>query len=97
MTAGLQVFDGSGVLVVNIGDRLGRILGSVDVGTENGSVTVPGFSLGQPFYFLRAIGPQQGTFPPTITVSGNTLYWSAPSGYNSAWDRTPGTIFYGVY
>lgn len=97
MTYGLIVYDAAGNPVVNVSDRLGRILGSVNVGTTSGSVSVPAFAEGAPFYFLRADGPQQGTFPPTITISGTTLSWSAPSGYNSYWDRTPGTIFYGIY
>lgn len=97
MSYGLIVYDAGGNPIVNVADRLGRIIGSVNVGTTNGSVVVPQFSMGIPFYFLRADGPQQGTFPPTITISGNTLSWSQPSGYNSAWDKTPGTIFYGIY
>jgi hypothetical protein len=94
---GLLVNDEGGNPIVNVADRLGRIIGSVSVGTTNGSIVVPEFSMGIGFYFLRANGPQQGTFPPTITIVGNVLSWSQPSGYNSAWDKTPGTIFYGIY
>lgn len=97
MAFGIVIYDSSGQVMVNVADRLARILGSVNVGTTNGSINVPEFSLGIPFYFLRANGPQQGTFPPTITFSGTTLSWSQPSGYNSGWDKTPGTLFYGIY
>lgn len=97
MSYGLQVFDATGAILVDTNDRLGKILGSVSVGSSPGSISVPDFSLGTPFYFLRANSPQQGSFPPTITISGATISWSTPSGYNSYWDRTPGTIFYGIY
>lgn len=92
MPQGLEVYDANGVLVIGITDRLQRVLGSVYTGTGAGSLTVPGFASGVPFYFVRRDGNLDSINtlqPKNVTVQGNTLSWSA--------DGQALTILYGVY
>lgn len=92
MPAGLQVFDASGNLVTNITDRIGRVLGTIETGTSNGSVTgVSGFSTGTPFKMCVTLSGL-GYYMPTVTISGTTLSWTFPSGGQSEC-----IIVYGVY
>jgi hypothetical protein len=42
MSAGLKIFDANGVLQVDMGSRLFRLLSVVNVGTSDGSVTIIG-------------------------------------------------------
>lgn len=61
--------------------RIGKILGTVETGTSNGSATFD-FSGGQG---VAIVAPKGGSlaliYGPQITVSGNTLSWS--------WDAIP--------
>lgn len=94
MDAGLQLWDPSGVLVVDITSRLTR-LGYVGVVSANGSDTNGLYGQGNLFY--TAI-PVATTFNganfgnrPSITVSGTTVSWNFPINSQSC------LIIIGVY
>ncbi|WP_303638827.1 hypothetical protein [Stenotrophomonas tuberculopleuritidis] len=93
MPAGLIAWDAQGRQILNLTDRLSRIIGDVNTGTSNGSISVPGFSTGDRFVIVL---PVTGiTLPPAVLSSGTTLAWSfdsIPAEYRRAC-----TIFYGVY
>lgn len=84
MPAGLEVFDGAGALRLSLTDRLTRVLGSIPASSAAGSIAVPGFALGTPFWFLLE---QTDIYGPEITISGTTLTWA----------KNASTILYGVY
>lgn len=99
MPAGIQVFDQSGNLVVNIQDRLAKIIGSARV-TANGSVTDPNLLQGTPFYAFQQEGiwgfVTMNVLRPNFSVSGSTISWtySASSGQNPY--TIKGNLFYGI-
>lgn len=87
---GFRVYDDSNNLVVDISDRLGRFIGSVVTTAAAGSITVPEFEQGTPFYAcqsLYALG--FNTSVQRITISDKTLSWTAGSGGS--------LVIYGVY
>lgn len=93
MTAGLQCFDASGQLTLDVTTRLGRIIGQVQTTGSAGSLTAPGFSQGEPFFCLLPIaypgaGASGGTVWPKVSISGQTLSWSSGS---------QAYLLYGVY
>lgn len=97
MPAGLQVFNADGVDILDITSNVGLYLGVIEVQTYGGSIVVPGFSFGTPFYMIQQESITYG-FPgyeaiPFVTISGNTLSWSW-SQYGSF---EPITIIYGIY
>ena len=74
MPQGLQIWDESGNLVVDVSDRLMRSLSTINTGNSDGSVSVTGGTQG------TAVGvaltePMSGT-TPTVTSSGNTISWT---------------------
>jgi len=95
MAAGLQVFDEKGALMVDLGTRLARFLGSVSSGSHSGATHVPGFSTGTPFYVSILNTPGQlGTVAgPRVWASGTHLHWE----FDSALSQSPVTIVYGVF
>jgi hypothetical protein len=100
MAAGLQCFDASGNLIIDITSRLSRIAGSASV-TANGSVALP--AGGSPWYaFQNTVTPwgyiSMNCQRPVFTISGTTLSWtySAPASGTPAHTIT-GLVFYGTY
>lgn len=98
---GLQIWNASGVLLLDSSDRLGRIVGRAQVQGFNAGVTAD-LSQGTPFYsfqpdFLFAHVSQQ-TPPPifVITASGISWTYSSTSGMNYPRPVT-GWVFYGVF
>lgn len=74
-----------------------RRLADVDTAKANGSINVPEFAIGKPFWNLIVVGESTNGYgiPPTVTISGTTLSWtwgSIVAGY-----RQPATITYGIY
>jgi len=101
MPAGLQLFNASGALLLDTSDRLGRIVGAVQLKGFNGQMSAD-LSSGTPFWsfqpdFLFAHTTQQ-TPPPIITIDSNGVSWmySSTSGLNYAKPIT-GWLFYGVF
>lgn len=96
MSYGTQFFDGNGRLRVRITDRLTRILGSVETGTSDGSISVPAFAGRQPFaqLALNSGAPAGSYFAPEFEISGTTLSWRflvAAAAY-----RANARIIYGI-
>lgn len=97
MPQGLQCFDEHGNIVVDVTDRLTKILGSFETHGRNGSITddrlegmdywvVPEYST-MPF---EALGPNNWALPVVARV-GNTLSWV----YQAR--AVPLKFFYGAY
>lgn len=93
MPAGFQVWDASGNLIVTVTDRLTRVLGQVDTGTSNGSITDGNFSLGSPFFYYVSYSNSRPIYQPVITLTGISLSWS----FNVSSPRFGGRIIYGIY
>jgi hypothetical protein len=94
MPQGMQIWDASGNLILEISDRIARVLGVASItGGTDGSVTNAGFSTGTPFWACVPVA--SGRAPvPDVSLSGTTL----------SWDFTPGIgyapsyrLVYGVY
>lgn len=71
MAQGLQVFNENGALVFDVNHRLGRVLGSIDTGTVNGSYTYPWAFSGT----LFAAAMFAGHGAPGIAISGSNIAW----------------------
>jgi hypothetical protein len=100
MAYGFQCFNAQGQLIVDITDRLTRIIGEVYTGTSNGSINVPEFSLGgTPWVFIQQDNTNnnqfQGRRQVRASVSGTTLSWTFEG--LTKWPANPATIQYGVY
>lgn len=73
---------------VELGDRLTRILGYVDVTPTSGSISVPGFADGEGWFAEQQPSLNPGGPGRSISISGTTLSWSG--GNSNA------TITYGI-
>jgi hypothetical protein len=100
MSIGLQINDGQGASILDTSMRTGRILGSVAITGDNGSVAVPTVT-GTPFLIVTS-WPQPfstGQFGTAnvwgeLSFDGTTIHWSFGFGgpiYGSI------TIYYGSY
>lgn len=101
MASGLQIWNESGVLMLDTSHRLGRIKGTAQLKGQGGSV-VCDMSDGTPFWsfqpdFLYAHVSQQ-TPPPIITISSTGISWtySSTAGMNYP-NPITGWLFFGVY
>ncbi|MGF6771121.1 hypothetical protein P3T18_003600 [Paraburkholderia sp. GAS199] len=101
MSAGLQIWNSSGLLLLDTSDRLGRIKGVSSVQGFAASV-VCDMSDGTPFYsfqpdFLYKHISNQ-TPPPifTITTSGISWTYSSTAGLSFP-NPITGMVFFGVY
>lgn len=93
MPAGLQVWDASGNLVLDVSDPISRLSGTVTITAgATGSVTVPNASQGSIWYAVLVNGGS--TYSPNISVSGSTISW-APS--TIATPAADAIMLYGVY
>lgn len=86
MPQGLQTFDQLGNLKLDLSDRIGRFLGILFVPAGgSGSVVNDGFLTGTPFCFASmasaggASWPGDNLYPPTISFSGNTMFYNNPT------------------
>lgn len=97
MPYALQVFDGQGQTVVDTGRRLGIILGVVDTGTADGSINVPGFGRGTPFFFMSPLAELANLdLVPGAGTSGQTLTWQFVGGTAKS-RRVSVRIYYGIF
>lgn len=99
MPMGLQVFNASGNLTFNSGDFLPRFVGSFYTGTSNGSITDGNLSssTNTPFFIYQQVTPsgQNPGVPPAVSISGTTISWSFPSGYDGSYSN--GYVLYGLW
>jgi hypothetical protein len=85
MTAGVEVYDSSGGLVVSYTDKITRLIDTFTVGADSsGSKTYP--DLSSPILWAGAVTLGGSyTFTHKYWFVGNTIYWSLPysSGFSS--------------
>lgn len=85
MAQGLQIFDASGNIVLDVTDRVFRVLSINAVGATDGSVTVPELTQGTPIVAITGSGGAGRA--PQATVTGTTVSWSygdIPTGQRDA-------------
>lgn len=95
MPQGLQIFDASGNCLLDITDRLTRVLGEVTTGAASGSITNAALTTGTPWYLgANTDGSicSSGEANIVVSFSGSTMSWSYGSG--TAVNKS---ILYGVY
>jgi hypothetical protein len=75
---GLQCFDGEGNLILDVTDRLTRVLGEFDTGVVNGSLIDDGLRTGTPWYniFYPNSGELIYLVPLVIWTGDNELIWT---------------------
>ena len=101
MAAGLQIWNGSGVLVLDATQRCGRIKGAVQVTGSNGVVAsdlsdgTPFWSF-QPDFLYKHISNQ--TPPPIVSINASGISWtySSTAGMNAP-NPITGWLFWGVF
>lgn len=94
MSAGVKIYDKDGRLVMGPTTAVGSILGMVETGGVNGSITDPRFALGHPRIFAALpAGADTVAFTqlPLFTISGNTISWSYSTFY-----KTNVRLLYGI-
>ncbi|TWH49586.1 hypothetical protein [Sporomusa sp. KB1] len=100
MPAGLQCWDADGNLTLDITDRLTRVLGTIQTGTSDGSITDNNLLLGTPWYFTYYLDDNHfwRSRPLKISFSSNILSWAFIStGGNYQNTNIDTMILYGVY
>ena len=92
MPAGLQTFDATGNIIVDITTRITRVSGVVAIPAgSTGSVVVPNASQGTIWYaFCHQSGDR---YYPAIIINGATISWN-PTTQGTPSDKT---LIYGVY
>lgn len=97
---GMRVRDRfSGLVTLEITDRLTRTIGSFNTGTAGGSINVPAFAEGAGYAcILEAPDPSNNlnTFYrfPRVTISGTTMSWDFPG---NGTEPIACQVEYGVY
>ena len=99
MTAGVEAFSPSGVSIYAVTDKIGKVIGTFDTGTSNGSFSVTALS-GRRAFFIKTQqtfgGRDYHLYTATISISSSGLIsWTFvnsghPSNINSA-------VVYGYY
>lgn len=101
MAAGLQIWNASGVLVLDATQRCGRIKGAIQLTGANGSVAsdlsdgTPFWSF-QPDFLYKHISNQ--TPPPIVSINSGGISWtySSTAGLNFP-NPVTGWLFWGVF
>lgn len=99
MAAGLRCWDAQGRLILDLTDRMGRLISSVQTGGAAGQLVDPGLTTGTPFFHIALEpGQQEGyvtsggvvttRWRPAVSFSGQTMSWTA---------GVPSRITYGVW
>lgn len=92
MAQGLQVFDDNENCILDVTDRLCRLLGSHATGVQEGSFTVTGLAGNKLFAFL--VGTKT---PCDLTISGGRISWRYADFALAANMPPNGVIIYGSY
>jgi len=100
-TYGLRVRDASGNVLVDISTRILRLVGTVQTGTTNGSITVPDDASGTVFFMLtgqdRSVTNSGYAEIPKVTLSGRTISWTFSGSTTPSSGRISSLIVYGVH
>lgn len=100
---GLRVRDrATGLVTVEITDRLTRVIGFIDSGTSDSSIIVPGLALGDGWAAVMEYQPGNQSPStlysyPIVSVSGSTVSWTFPNYQGQSNTRVSCAIIYGVY
>lgn len=98
MPAGLQIFDASGNLIVDLTDRLTQFAGSATITAgSSGSVSITGMGSGNKVWCSFVPDSNGNSFisnMPKLTVGVAGVSWSYDSG---AGILVGGTLLYGFY
>jgi hypothetical protein len=102
MAFGFQVFNPQGQVIVDITDRLTRIVGAVGTGTSPGSIQVAEWNgqYGTPWLFVQQRNQSANQFGKravSATISGTTLSWTFEPSAFPQWEAIPAIIQFGVY
>ena len=101
MTAGLQIWNADGQLILDGTHRIGRVMGIARISGAPGSIPVD-LSNGTPFWSFQPdrlfFHISQETAPPIITIDSSGVYWTYSSGSGLPYIQyVQGTIIYGVF
>lgn len=98
MAVGIRVRNpNTGRVVFELTDSLSTILGEASTGTQNGSLSVPEFSRGSPFFVKLPGNPSAyRVIMPRIVVRNGRIEWTF-SGDTSQTYRVSFSFLYGVY
>lgn len=102
MPRGFQCFNAQGQVIVDITDRLTRIVGQVGTGVQAGAIGVAEWNgnYGTPWVFVQQrnqTANQFGKRAVKVTISGTTLSWTFEPSQFPNWEAIPAIIQYGVY
>lgn len=81
-----EVRDAAGNVIVSLDSRLPRIIGQVNTGTTNGSITNAALANGTPFAIPLPSDANSSRVTVNIIFSGTTMSWY--------FDNTPPTVGY---
>lgn len=107
MAAGLQIYDSSGVLVIDTSERLSRFLGTYRNGTDgvsapySGQTILPIYPTNNLWWAPKFLG--RGTTSPLVaaypvfTLNGTNLSWVYSLKPMNGTFNVPFILFYGVY
>lgn len=104
MTVGLQVYDSSGHVTVDVSTVTGRIYGSFTISGNSSSTSVsyPSGTVGTPFFIIPTMPTYVGQFG-TYQMSGQYSITSNPASCTFSWTYpfafSPSnvTVYYGIY
>lgn len=101
---GLRIYDANGNIMLDATSRLTKYIGTLSIGTTDGSYTDDRLQDGEFWYMTLKLNDYKKCygmtnkfteFLPKITREGNTIKWTYTN--NDATYRTGLTIMYGVY
>lgn len=96
MPAGFQVWDANGRPVIEVTDRLPRVLGMITTTTVDGSHPDPRLATGEPW--VVAVDSNntfsQNGYTPRVTATSTAVVWTFETGSDT---RRLVTVLYGVY
>ncbi len=105
MPAGFQTFDENGNVILDLTTRTVKFLGRVYSGTTPGTIYVPGFAEGTPFWLIVPRGTTGPYFDPAQVYLSNgnlNLNWTFPKDevappYKPRYTSVASDIFYGIF
>jgi len=98
MPVGMEIYGPDGSTWLSMTTKFCRFFGYVVV-SDNGSMSIPEFSQGTPFYVVSPIDSTSpdGGHKPVVTVSGITMSWAYLFAPQAGRYKVTCRIYYGVY